>query len=87
MKRTLTLLTVMVLVTVVASTGTGAVGTQPDRRVLEGVPKVDFGSRYCSFTASLEAVMKYLGDPVDYDYAMGVTGLAFRRLWSRDWPR
>ena len=29
-------------------------------------------------------VKEYLGDPADYDYLMGVSGLAFRRLWNRD---
>ncbi len=64
--------------------GDCAMAGETDSKVLEGVPKVDFEARFCSFPASLEAVMKYLGDPTDYDYLMGVSGLAFRRLWDRD---
>jgi len=56
----------------------------PDRLVLEGVPKIGYGVHLCPFPGSLFSVMKYLGEPVDYDYLMGVTGAAFRRFWSRD---
>lgn len=55
-----------------------------DGTVLEGVPKIGYGVHYCPFPGSLYAVMQYLGDPVEYDYLMGVTGAAFRRLWNRD---
>ncbi len=54
------------------------------RAVLEGVPKVGYGIHLCPFPSSLYGVMQYLGDPVEYDYLMGVTGAAFRRLWNRD---
>ena len=56
----------------------------PTRAVLEGVPKVGYFRHLCPFPGSLYACMKYLGDPCDYDYLMGVTGAAFRRLWNRD---
>jgi hypothetical protein len=55
-----------------------------DSKVLEGVPRVGYDTRFCTLAGSIEAVMQYLGDPTDYDYVMGVTGLAFRRLWNRD---
>jgi len=54
------------------------------RLILEGVPKVGYGVHLCPIPGSLYAVMEYLGDPVEYDYLMGVTGAAFRRLWNRD---
>jgi hypothetical protein len=68
----------------VALKGDPAVAASADRKVLEGVPKVDHDTHFCSLTGAVESVMKYRGDPTDYDYLMGVTGLAFRRLWSRD---
>lgn len=52
--------------------------------VLPGVPRVGYDVHPCPFPGSLSAVLDYLGDPVDYDYLMGVTGAAFRRLWNRD---
>ena len=52
------------------------------RCVLEGVPKIGYGVHLCPFPGSLYAVMEYLGDPTEYDYLMGVTGAAFRRLWN-----
>jgi hypothetical protein len=54
------------------------------RAVLEDVPRIGYNVHLCPFPGSLFAVMKYLGDPVDYDYLMGITGAAFRRLWNRD---
>ena len=54
------------------------------RVVLEGVPKIGYGVHLCPIPGSLYAVMQYIGDPVEYDYLMGVTGAAFRRLWNRD---
>lgn len=52
--------------------------------MLDGVPKVGYDKHMCPFPGSLHAVLEYLGDPVDYDYLMGVSGAAFRRLWNRD---
>jgi RNA polymerase sigma factor (sigma-70 family) len=54
------------------------------RQVLEGVPRVGYDVHCCPFPGSLVACMAYLGDPCSYDYLMGVTGAAFRRLWNRD---
>jgi hypothetical protein len=62
----------------------GDSGAAPDRLVLEGVPKIGYHVHLCPFPGSLYSVMQYLGDPVDYDYLMGVTGAAFRRFWNRD---
>lgn len=57
----------------------------PDvRLVLEGVPKIGYNVRLCPFPGAVESVMKYLGEPVPYEYLMGVTGAAFRRVWNRD---
>jgi hypothetical protein len=58
--------------------------TQVDEVVLEGVPKIGYSVHMCPFPGALYACMEYLGDPCDYDYLMGVTGAAFRRLWNRD---
>ena len=54
------------------------------RVVLQDVPKIGYNVHLCPFPGSLCAIMQYLGDPVEYDYLMGVTGAAFRRLWNRD---
>jgi len=56
----------------------------PARAVLEGVPKIGFHKHLCPFPGSLFACLTYLSDSPDYDYIMGVTGAAFRRLWNRD---
>jgi hypothetical protein len=48
------------------------------------VPRIGFDVHMCPFPGSLHACLEYLGDPCDYDYLMGVTGAAFRRLWNRD---
>jgi hypothetical protein len=77
-------LMVIILIIVLAPMEGRAMDQQQEMKVLEGVPKVNFDTRFCSFTASLESVMTYLGDPIDYDYAMGVSGLAFRRIWEQN---
>ena len=55
-----------------------------DRVILEGVPRIGYGIHLCPFPGSLSACLEYLGDPCDYDFLMGVSGAAFRRLWERD---
>ncbi len=57
---------------------------QPQRTILQGVPRIGFDVHHCPFPGSLYAVLKYVGDPCDYDYLMGITGACFRRLWNRD---
>jgi len=56
----------------------------PSRQVLENIPRVGFNIHLCPFPGSLYAYLKYVGEPGDYDYIMGTTGAAFRRLWNRD---
>jgi hypothetical protein len=52
--------------------------------ILEGIPRIGYDIHLCPFPGALYACLKYLGDPMDYDILMGVTGAAFRRLWNRD---
>lgn len=55
----------------------------PDVR-LAGVPRIGFDIHLSPFPGALYALLAYLGDHQDYDYLMGITGAAFRRLWHRD---
>jgi hypothetical protein len=52
--------------------------------VLQDVPRIGYDIHLCSFPGTLYAYLEYVGDPQDYDYLMGITGAAFRRLWNRD---
>jgi hypothetical protein len=52
--------------------------------ILEGIPRIGYDVHLCPFPGAFYACLKYLGDPLDYDILMGVTGAAFRRLWNRD---
>jgi hypothetical protein len=54
------------------------------RLVLEGVPRIGYDVHLCPFPGALYAYLQYTGDPQPYDYLMGVSGAAFRRLWNRD---
>jgi hypothetical protein len=54
------------------------------RLVLEDVPRIGYDIHLCPFSGTLYAYLRYVGDPQDYDYLMGITGAAFRRLWNRD---
>lgn len=54
------------------------------RTVLEGVPRIGYDVHLCPFPGSLYAYLQFTGDPTDYDYLMGVTGAAFRRMFNRD---
>lgn len=56
----------------------------PARMVIEGVPAIGYHKRLCPFPGSLFSCMEFLGTPCSYDYLMGVTGAAFRRLWRSD---
>lgn len=64
--------------------GKAAQPVPPTGAVLQDVPKVGYGVHLCPFPGSLYAAMQYIGDPCEYDFLMGVTGAAFRRLWNRD---
>jgi hypothetical protein len=52
--------------------------------VLQGVPRIGYDIHLCPFPGTLYAYLQYVGDPQAYDYLMGITGAAFRRLWNRD---
>jgi hypothetical protein len=54
------------------------------KMVLQGVPCIGYDVHLCPFPGTLYADLKYVGDPQSYDYLMGITGAAFRRLWNRD---
>ncbi len=54
------------------------------RLVLEGAPRIGYDVHLCPFPGTLHAYLQYVGDPQPYDYLMGVTGAAYRRLWNRD---
>jgi hypothetical protein len=56
----------------------------PSRLILEGVSRAGYDVHLSPFPGSLYAILEYIGDPCDYDYIMGVSGAAFRRLWNRD---
>jgi hypothetical protein len=58
--------------------------TYPERQILAGVPRIGFDIHLCPFAGALDAYLQYVGDPQDYDYLMGISGAAFRRLWNRD---
>lgn len=52
--------------------------------VLYGVPKVGYGTYDgCTpYPICLKACANYLGEDIDYDYAMVVSGAAFRLVWD-----
>ncbi len=57
---------------------------QPDSKILEGVKRYSHEADcFCSFVASMKSILEYVGDPLDYDYVMGASGLAFRRFFQR----
>lgn len=67
-----------------AAVAAAEAGPAPERVVLEGVPKIGYHVHMSPTPGSLFACLQYLKDPVPYDTLMGVTGAAFRRIWSRD---
>jgi len=58
--------------------------TIAQKLILQGIPRIGYDIHLCPFPGALDAYLKYVGDPQDYDYLMGITGAAFRRLWNRD---
>lgn len=54
-----------------------------DQGILLGVPKVQYGPEgLTAFPACLKACGNYVGIDVSYDYAMAVSGAAFRLTWD-----
>lgn len=57
--------------------------TSADSTILYGVPKVGYGVYGCTpYPICLKAAANYLGEDVDYDYAMACCGAAFRLVWD-----
>ena len=56
----------------------------PTKAILDNVPRIGYDSHLCPFPGSLYAYLEYVKEPNDYDYIMGVTGAAFRRIWNKD---
>jgi hypothetical protein len=56
----------------------------PPQLRLENVPRIGFDLHLSPFPGALYALLDYCGDHQGYDYLMGITGAAFRRLWQRD---
>ncbi|GEM_PF-1518225 len=49
------------------------------KQVLDGVPTLGWGKdTECTFFGALDATLRYLKEPVDYTYLMGVSAAAFR---------
>jgi DNA-binding transcriptional ArsR family regulator len=57
------------------------------KQVLEGVPKLGWGKDIeCTFFGALDATLRFLKEPVDYVYLMGVSAAAFRLSFHQpDW--
>nr|HDM59324.1 hypothetical protein [Bacillota bacterium] len=45
--------------------------------VLERVPMISVDRGRCTLVLEMQAVLEYLGQSVDYDYLMGVSGAGF----------
>jgi hypothetical protein len=54
------------------------------KSVLQDVPRIGYDIHLCPFPGTLYAYLGYVGDPCEYDYLMGISGAAFRRLWNPD---
>jgi DNA-binding transcriptional ArsR family regulator len=57
------------------------------KQVLDGVPRLGWGKDIeCTFFGGLDAMLRFLGEPVDYVYLMGVSAAAFRLMFHQpDW--
>lgn len=63
----------------------GRTAEAPERRVLEGVPRVAYHTdrwRFTPFCNALDACLQYLGEGEQYDYLMCTSGAAFRMTWA-----
>jgi hypothetical protein len=61
------------------------VKTLPDgfaRKVLDNIPEIRYDKWECTFAGSVKACMDYFNHPVTYDYIMGISGAAFKLMWS-----
>jgi hypothetical protein len=55
-----------------------------DRKcILQSVARPGYHKYSCPFPGCVAAVMEYLGEPIDYEYLMAVSGAAFRRAWRQ----
>ncbi|HEX3076952.1 MAG TPA: AraC family transcriptional regulator [Lachnospiraceae bacterium] len=52
--------------------------------VLYGVPKVEYGMNCTPYPLCLKSCATYLGEDIDYSYAMVASGAAFRFTWNRE---
>ena len=53
--------------------------TRARKQMLEGVPKLGWGKDVeCTFFGALDTTLRFLKEPVDYTYLMGVSAAAFR---------
>lgn len=57
------------------------------KKILENIPRLGWGKNIeCTFFGSLDAALRFLGEPVDYSYLMGVSAAAFRlRFHQPEW--
>ncbi len=56
------------------------------KRILEGVPRIYWDTTPClCFVGSMVAAMQYLGEDIPGDYAMGISGGAFKDFWIPPW--
>ena len=57
------------------------------KKVLEGISRLGWGRNIeCTFFGALDAMLRFLGEPVDYAYLMGVSAAAFRlRFHQPEW--
>ena len=79
--------TLCIPITVVIAAGTVSTALAqdaPPELILTDVPRIGYNVRLCPFPGAVESAGNYVGLACDYDYLMGVSGAAFRRLWSRD---
>jgi DNA-binding transcriptional ArsR family regulator len=54
------------------------------KQVLDGVPKLGWGKDIeCTLFGALDATLRFLGEPVDYVYLMGVSAAAFRLMFHQ----
>ena len=56
------------------------------KKIIEGVERIGWGTTTClCFVGSTIAVMRHLGEKVTNEYAMGISGGAFKMFWEMPW--